>query len=386
MKILFIGIRPPKIDGKGDQVILYQRIMSFLDAGWEVHLCLLEKIAAEQRETIDSMGKITTVDISPVSFLEGFKSLILGDIRLPLQVKFYYSLRVYKFLRNYISENDIKYIHNILLRTSQYKFENINQSIDLIDSMSLNFSRKKSSLPVSIKRVVYFFEYKLLVPYERRINDSWGKSFLVSAIDNEFLNHKSVVIPIGVRDYYPVKELMKKERIMIGFTGNMSYEPNISAVRMFLEKVWDKYFLTKDNVSFTVVGRGMPKWLIEDIGKRRNVFYEKDVPNMIRYINENIDIGVAPMVSGSGMQFKILEAMAAGKPTVISEVALGDIRLIHKRSTIVCSSPSEYAEAIDNLILDKQLYISVAKNAAEVLKQNYIWDSINVSFFENVVN
>ena len=130
----------------------------------------------------------------------------------------------------------------------------------------------------------------------------------------------------------------------------------------------------------------MPKWLIEDIGKRRNVFYEKDVPNMIRYINENIDIGVAPMVSGSGMQFKILEAMAAGKPTVISEVALGDIRLIHKRSTIVCSSPSEYAEAIDNLILDKQLYISVAKNAAEVLKQNYIWDSINVSFFENVVN
>lgn len=373
--ILFLSIRCPNENGKGDQIILHQRIKSMLNYGCEVHLCLLKKGSVQEFDHYILKDQVKLVKTNTLSVYSIFESFINTPLN-PLQVNFFFNKNIFCELKKVIADLGIDHVHNMLIRTSKYKFE-VSQSIDCIDSMTLNFQRRLDSSSYFLK-IPIKLETILLKKYERDLSIKFPKMFIVSNIDNKYFKNKCIVLPIGVEEVlYEENDFSKP--IKLGFTGNMSYFPNEQAMVYFILRVWVKYFKS-ENFELQIIGRRPSPRLYNLVKDLKNIKIIGEVDNLLEYVNRNIDISIAPMRSGSGMQFKIIEAIQAKKPTLVSDLALGDINLVDKLDTLVCKKEEDYFQYTQLLKNDIQLRSKLISNAYKVIQKNYLWKSINTSF------
>ena len=379
---LFIAIREPKKDGKGDQIILYQRIKAVLEDSNSVFLCTLSNSGKKRFEESDLRHQITVLNVGSYNLITALRSIIFS-FKLPFQVSFYYNKKIHENIQKKIIDYEIDFTHNILIRTSKYHFPSSNQTIDLIDSMTLNFKRRLIDSNFFLNKI-FKSEVKRLEIYEKKIPQLFEKCFLVSEIDNQFLNDKAIIIPVGVSipKRIQVKNFNHKKTI-IGFTGNMSYSPNIEAVNWFIDNVWSVFFSNDKKIEFRVIGRNPSNSLILKSKKYINVKIIGEVPNVYDYIYNNIDICVAPMKSGSGMQFKVVEGMINEAVVLLSSLAVGDIDIDHNIDCIICDTPKSYYESIINLIKDDKFRNKLILNAKKNMINNYSWKSIKLKFIQH---
>ena len=91
-------------------------------------------------------------------------------------------------------------------------------------------------------------------------------------------------------------------------------------------------------------------------------------------------VAIAPMQSGSGMQIKILEAMACGVPVVATSLGLGDIKAVPESDILIGDSPEDFTEMVIRLIRSEELNQYVGNNGLKFVESNHSWDSINERF------
>ena len=83
---------------------------------------------------------------------------------------------------------------------------------------------------------------------------------------------------------------------------------------------------------------------------------------------------LAPLEIGSGLQNKLLEAMAMKLPCITSPLASEPLKADANRDILICNSVLGYVDAIDNLLRNKDLYNSIAENAFRFVQQHYNWE------------
>ena len=80
------------------------------------------------------------------------------------------------------------------------------------------------------------------------------------------------------------------------------------------------------------------------------------------------------MYSGTGMQNKILEALACKLPIVATPIALQGIKNISENELIIGSNKEEIYDGIDKLIQKKNLRDQLSENGQGFVFENYSWD------------
>jgi glycosyltransferase involved in cell wall biosynthesis len=81
---------------------------------------------------------------------------------------------------------------------------------------------------------------------------------------------------------------------------------------------------------------------------------------------------------GTGLQNKLIEAMAMKLPCVTSTLAGKPLEGVEfGKDIIICETVSGYLVAIKKLLTNPDLYYAVAENGYQYVKQNYNWESIN---------
>lgn len=96
----------------------------------------------------------------------------------------------------------------------------------------------------------------------------------------------------------------------IVFVGKMSYEPNIVAVIYFVNKIFTKLVEVYPALKFTIVGAN-PDERVKRLGGTHGVIITGFVDSIIPYF-QDATIVVAPMLTGAGIQNKIIQAMSYG--------------------------------------------------------------------------
>ena len=99
----------------------------------------------------------------------------------------------------------------------------------------------------------------------------------------------------------------------IVFTGAMDYWPNVDGVRWFVEAVWPRVRDAFAAAHFMIVGM-RPTAAVKALASP-SVTVTGTVPDVRPYL-QHADVVVAPLRVARGVQNKILEAMAMGKPVV----------------------------------------------------------------------
>jgi len=86
-------------------------------------------------------------------------------------------------------------------------------------------------------------------------------------------------------------------------------------------------------------------------------------------------IFVAPMQIGTGLQNKLLEAMAMNLPCISSPLANEALGATHNENILIASSPKEYANSIINLLQNPSLADQIAQKGNNFVRENYRWET-----------
>jgi glycosyltransferase involved in cell wall biosynthesis len=123
-------------------------------------------------------------------------------------------------------------------------------------------------------------------------------------------------------------------------------------------------------VSLSIVGR-RPTKEVQSLEDRPGVRLVGEVPDVRPYVNE-AHIAIAPLQIARGVQNKVLEALACGKPVVATEHAATGIETLG--GLTVANEPAQWVQAIEELI-KPEVYSQKSKAARDQIVERYSWES-----------
>jgi len=167
------------------------------------------------------------------------------------------------------------------------------------------------------KKSLYRFNTNSLKPIEEKPFKSIDALVTISTTDQTyFQQHQNIPtlnVPFGIDvDAYPVYTTTITETESISFIGSLDWLPNIEALHWFIDNVWHRIIKQFPNLKFHIAGRNIES-SVQKI-KAPNVVIEGEVAYAKKFIAAH-PIFVVPLLSGSGMRIKIIEAMALMYPS-----------------------------------------------------------------------
>jgi glycosyltransferase involved in cell wall biosynthesis len=161
--------------------------------------------------------------------------------------------------------------------------------------------------------------------------------------------------------------------------GALDWPPNQEGMLWFFESVWPHILKRHPNVQFYLAGRN-PSSKIKNL-KIKNLHYLGEVESATEFIAGKA-IGIVPLLSGSGMRIKIVEAMAMGKPQVTTSIGAEGNPAKDQEEIMIADNPKEFAEKVCMLIEDKVLFDRISKNAYEFAIREFDYDKITTSLID----
>ncbi|MBF25456.1 MAG: hypothetical protein CMP49_02930 [Flavobacteriales bacterium] len=376
-KIIIITSRFPYPLNKGDKLRMYHQI-KYISKYHDIYLISLNTEKKIKKECLIELKKYCKdIHIININFLTKginiFKSLLYRE---PLQVGYFYSKKAHSKIISLTNEIQPDWIYHQLIRTAKYANHNNNNIIDYMDAFSKGLERRITKFP-RILRPLIKREALITKAYETKVFNYFNKHTIITENDRNFIDHahfkKIKVIPNGVDTQYfkPMDNTLKKYDIV--FVGNMSYPPNIEAARYICEEISP---IIKRNYKQCkiLIGGTNPHQIIKNLSSKHIKVsgWTKD----IRKIYASGNIFVAPMFMGTGLQNKLLEAMAMGIPCITTKLA-NDALLANSHQIIIANNKVDFANACIQILKNKEKAEQLKNAGLKFIHEKYDWKKIN---------
>jgi len=397
MRILFLTHRIPYPPNKGDKIRSYN-ILQYLTKYYEVYLgCLIdEKTDIQYVEQLESQVKEFVFDtiqpkIKKICCLPSFFKN--GSI----SVCYFYSIKLQKTLDELFKRIDFDVLFCFSSPMAEYYFRSTHKNqgakpliriMDLIDVDSYKWAQYAEK-SLGFKRLIYRYEARCLSQYEQRIAETFDHLLLVSEQEkNIFLRGPAAanlsVVTNGVdldffNPYHPQRHQTPKPTLV--FTGVMDYWPNIEGIQWFVERIFPRIRIAAPDATFYIVG-SRPTAEIRCLGQIEGVVVTGFVEDIRDYLAA-ADVCVVPLRIARGIQNKILEAMAMGKPVVTTSQAFEGIKAVSGQEIISADGEDMFAAAVIDLLQDRQKAESMGAKARQCVETHYSWDR-NLSVLDDI--
>ena len=93
-------------------------------------------------------------------------------------------------------------------------------------------------------------------------------------------------------------------------------------------------------------------------------------------IARRASISVAPLRLGSGTRCKILDSMAWGLPVVSTTLGAEGIEATEGEHLLVRDDIEQFAEAVVQLLSDKELWQKLRTAGRQLVRERYSWDRV----------
>ena len=179
------------------------------------------------------------------------------------------------------------------------------------------------------------------------------------------------VVPItwnASKESYQKTLKSNTQNISLFFIGSLDWKPNQEGLLWFLHKVWPICQAKFPHLSFYVAGRNMPEKIKQMT--LDGVFMMGEVDDAAAFVNQH-DIAIVPLLSGSGMRAKIIEAMALGKVVITTSIGLEGIEAQDAFNVCLADSPEDFVNVIQFLLTHPDQMIKMGINAHHNIMNNY---------------
>lgn len=175
-----------------------------------------------------------------------------------------------------------------------------------------------------------------------------------------------VPVPFGIAPE-PV-EHVDEEPGSLFHIGSMDWMPNVEGVNWFLDEVWPTVHRQLPQVRLYLVGRKMPEEMMQR--EIAGVTIVGEVPDAMYFIGSK-QINIVPLLSGSGIRVKIIEAMSAGKTVISTHVGAEGIHYTEGENILIADTAEEFAAQIRHCMEDADDCRRIGENAYSLILQEY---------------
>jgi glycosyltransferase involved in cell wall biosynthesis len=221
--------------------------------------------------------------------------------------------------------------------------------------------------------------------WEKHYWQSCNRLITMSEEDKQFIKSiaptvKNIdVVANGVdMDWFKqVKKKLPKAPTVL-FVGTFKWLPNSEAVEFLVEKVWPLIKKQVPHVKLWIVGNSPTPKVYSYEQHDNSIKVTGGIPD-IRDAYAGAHILLAPVFSGKGTRYKILEAMATGTPAVGTGIALEGFGITPGKEALVANTAPEMAAAVTRVLSDTGLQKKLAENGRKFVSGRYDWKSISAN-------
>lgn len=159
------------------------------------------------------------------------------------------------------------------------------------------------------------------------------------------------------------------------FVGTFKWLPNIEAVSEIVQKIWPHVLKQLPSAKLKIVGFS-PTPKITKYGENPSIEVLGGIED-IRDAFATSHLLLAPIRSGKGTRYKVLEAMVTGTPVVATNLAVEGMELVPGTHVITADSSLELADQTVNVLKNRDLQRKLASSAQKFVTNNYSWDIIS---------
>lgn len=387
MKLFLITSRVPFPLEKGDKLRAFHFLRE-LSRYNELYLfCISEK--KDDDKSLPELQKICKeVHFYKLPFLLRFFSLFKSFFQgKPFQVGWFYSSSAASAIESHVARVQPDAFICQLVRTAEYlpqKYEGI-KVIDYMDAFSVGMQRRytQSGFPMS---QVYRYEYEKLAAYEEAVMHRFHLHLIISDQDKRLMPkamqpHLKVLrngVDLAYYRYEDAQEYKVRSEVLL-FSGNMSYPPNIQAAHFLVEKILPLVQRDKPLTKLTLAGARPAASVKKMAGKNVRV---TGWINDLRHEYGQAKVFVAPMFSGTGMQNKLLEAMAMAVPCITTRMAAEAINGKHMENIIIADDEKTFSEAIVYLLSHPEEAKEMGLMGRKHVEESFSWQH-NIQELQN---
>ncbi len=378
MHILCLTSRLPYPPNRGDRL----RAFHFIEhLSREHELTLLSFVANETEQEYEEplrqyCRQVRTVLMTPRrSALTVAANIWRGE---PLQALYYRSAAMRSLVTETLAQEkfDVAYVH--LFRMAPYlaQHHSLYRVVDLTDVISQEVGR---SLPYRgpISRLLYGVERPRIARYERWIANTFEETWLVSASDRQALaaacpaaNIRVVTNGVDTARFYPVTKVGRSHNLV--FVGHLRVFHNIDAAVHLARDVLPLVRQQIPDCTLQIVGAD-PDPRVVRLASDPAVTVTGFVPDLNEYLNRAA-VFVAPLRFAAGVQNKVLEAMAAGRPVVTTSMVNAGLGAEPGRDLLIADDAATTARQVVTLLRDEQLRAQIGQAARWFVQRTYSWE------------
>lgn len=374
MRIFFLLPRVPYPTEKGDKLRAFHQIKQ-LSRHHEIILCSLND-SVLHKDALHVLKKyvkeVHVINLNKFSILFNIlKAFFTGK---PMQVGYFYSAAAKRRILKLIDQTKPDHIFCQLIRVAEYvKDLKIPKTIDYQDVFSKGMDRRIALAPFYLRPFLKS-EYRRLQNYEHMVFERFNNQIIISAPDRDLIPHpereKIVVVANGVDTEFfsPVAGEKKYDLV---FTGNMGYPPNINSAEYLVNQIMPRLMHQKHDLHLLLAGAN-PNIRVMVL-KSANVEVSGWVPDM-RDCYSSARIFIAPMQIGTGLQNKLLEAMAMQIPCITSPLAFQALNAKAGVDILVAETPDEYVKHVLFLLGNPEKAREIGLSGYRFVHENYSWE------------
>jgi sugar transferase (PEP-CTERM/EpsH1 system associated) len=381
--LLYLTHRIPYPPNKGDKTRSYQ-LLRYLSARYRVHLGTFidaPEDAAYVSQIAPLCASYKAVVIRPaLARLRSLSGLLSGEA---LTIPYYRDASLAEWVNETVAKHTITRAVVFSSAMAQYVrgFGDLRTIVDFVDVDSAKWGQyaKRRSWPLS---AIFSRECDQLLAFERAVAHSAEACVFVTAPEADLFCRLAPECAARVwhvtqgvdTDYFSPDRAFtnpyEQGEETVVFTGAMDYWPNVDAACWFAQQVLPRIVAARPRVRFCIAGM-RPTAAVQELARDSRIFVTGAVPDIRPYLAHARAV-VAPLRVAQGIQVKVLEALAMGRPAVISAGAARALAGTPGRHYAVARDTDEFAAATIALMNDSQS-IAMGQAARELALSAYDW-------------
>jgi glycosyltransferase involved in cell wall biosynthesis len=236
---------------------------------------------------------------------------------------------------------------------------------------------------IFLKKVNNPFTYKFLSIATRRLKifenqmiESVDGVMTLSENDSasfkQFTSPKKITsIPLGI-DFSRFRNINFEKQYenpaLLYHLGSMDWKPNIQGMMWFVTKVLPEVIANHPGLKICIAGKNMPSWFFQK--KSKNLKVEGTVDDSVKY-QEDKPILIVPLLTGSGIRVKILEAMAMGKTIISTSMGARGIPVENDVNILLADTPGEFIVQITRCLNSEEFTRKIGANARQFAMERF---------------
>lgn len=381
MKILVALPRFPYPLEKGDKLRAYNQIKE-LSKNNEIYLFCVShtKVLPEHVEQLRPYCQDICCVNSPK--LANYKNIVRNYLHTKsLQIGYWDSRKARKAVKEFVRKVQPDVIYSQMVRTmpwiSRLPYPKV---MDYQDALSMNTERRMDQTR-GLWHYILHFEFKMLRSTEYNAFKIFDALTIISEPDSDAIprpkNGEIHIIPNGVDfDFFDRTKIPSPAGAApkwdIVFCGNMGYEPNVHAAQYLVKEVMPLVWKEVPGTTVLLAGAN-PKHGVSNLASDK-VSVSGYVAD-IRECYAASSIFVAPMLTGSGLQNKLLEAMAMQLPCVTTSIANDSLGARDGSEVLIGDNAEAFAAHIVSLLHDADKRASLAQSGRQYALDHFSWET-----------